>query len=424
MRPRSFADFVGQPHLVGENAAFRKAAEADRLGSAILWGPPGVGKTTLASIVAGVTSADFRAVSAVNAGVADLRKVVELARQARRMGRRTILFIDEIHRFNKSQQDAILPVVEDGTVTLIGATTENPSFEVNSALLSRSRVYVMKSLEDEEVEALLMRAFTDSERGLGRSAEDIEPDALAAIADLANGDARSALNLLELVATIQPDRIGMADLEAAAQRRHLAYDKDGEQHFDLISALHKSIRGSDVDASLYWLARMLEGGEEPLYIARRLVRAASEDIGLADPHAITLAISVQQTVHFLGMPECAVALAQLTAFLAAAPKSNAVYKAYNRAVRDVEETRNDPVPMHLRNAPTKLMKELEYGKGYKYAHDFDGGVVFQQNLPDRLAGRVYYEPTDRGQERKIAERMAEVRRRWADTETDPTDSDS
>jgi putative ATPase len=411
MRPRSFDEFFGQTHLVGPDAAFRKAAEADRLGSVILWGPPGVGKTTLAELVATVTSAAFQKVSAVSAGVADLRKVVGEAKARR--PRRTILFIDEIHRFNKAQQDAILPFVEEGTLALIGATTENPSFEVNSALLSRSRVYVLNALSDDEIRGVLERAMEDQDRGLGQERVLVEPEALAALVGLANGDARASLNMLELcwaVAQAGQKPIDLAVVESAVQQRMSLYDKGGEQHFDLISALHKSVRGSDVDASLYWLARMLEGGEDPLYLARRIVRMATEDIGLADPHALTLTIAAQQAVHFVGMPEGALALAEAVAYLAAAPKSNALYKAYGAAKADVQGSRNDPVPLHLRNAPTKLMKEIGYGEGYKYAHDYEGGVVEQQNLPDSLSGRRYYFPTDRGQERRIGERLEEWRR--------------
>jgi putative ATPase len=407
LRPTAFAEFFGQSHLVGSTAAFRRAAEAGKLGSFILWGPPGVGKTTLAEIVARSADAAFEKVSAVSAGVADLRKIVELAR--RRKPQNTILFIDEIHRFSKSQQDAILPFVEDGTVVLIGATTENPSFEVNSALLSRARVYVLNALSDEEIRSVLDRGIADL-----RTVK-FEPDAEEALIDLANGDARSALNMLELCAAIASaealESVTLDTVESAIQRRAHVYDKSGDQHYDIISALHKSVRGSDVDASLYWLARMLESGEDPLYLARRIVRMASEDIGLADPHALTLSIAAQQAVHFIGMPEGALALAEAVAYLAAAPKSNALYKAYGAATKDVAGSRNDPVPLHLRNAPTKLMKQLDYGKGYKYAHDYEGGIIGQQNLPDRLAGREYYVPTDRGQERKIGERIAEWKRR-------------
>ncbi len=422
MRPRTFDEFIGQGHLVGARAAFRLAAESGRLGSIILWGPPGVGKTTLAEIVARAGKKHFERVSAVSAGVADLRRVVDQAQK--RIGAAglfsdtnagTVLFIDEIHRFNKAQQDAILPYVEDGTITLIGATTENPSFEVNSALLSRGRVYVLKPLSDEDIGNVLERALGDTTEGLGSSAIVIEATAREALVNLSNGDARAVLNMLELcVAVAEADaqnEISLAVVESAIQRRVGQYDKGGEQHFDIISALHKSVRGSDVDASLYWLARMLESGEDPLYLARRIVRMASEDIGLADPHALTLTMAAQQAVHFIGMPEGALALAQAVAYLAAAPKSNAIYKAYAAAAADVQNSRNDPVPLHLRNAPTKLMKELDYGKGYKYAHDFEGGQVAQQNLPESLQGRRYYFPTDRGQEKRIAERLDAWRER-------------
>jgi putative ATPase len=421
VRPRTFDEFVGQEHLTGAEAAFRKAVEADRLGSVILWGPPGVGKTTLAEIIARVTSARFARVSATSAGVADLRKVVEEARQQRKLdGRRTILFIDEIHRFNKAQQDAILPVVEDGTITLIGATTENPSFEVNSALLSRSRVYVLNALEDEEVRRVVLRALEDAERGLGQHSVALEEEALDALVALANGDARSALNMLELAVSVaQPAegeppevRVTRADIESAVQQRTLLYDKGGEMHFDLISALHKSVRGSDPDASLYWLVRMLESGEDPLYIARRLVRMATEDIGLADPQALILAMAAQQSVHFMGMPEGALSLGHLTVYLALAPKSNKLYEAYGEARKDVQETRNDPVPLHLRNAPTEMMKNLGYGEGYKYAHDYEQGAVHQQNLPDSLRGVRYYRPTDRGFEKVLRDRLEALRQLW------------
>jgi putative ATPase len=406
MRPRSFEEFVGQEHLTGPDAALRRLVESDKLGSIILWGPPGVGKTTLAEVVARTTSAHFSRVSAVSAGVADLRRVVEEARQRRKLGQRTILFIDEIHRFNKAQQDAILPVVEDGTITLIGATTENPSFEVISALLSRSRVYTMKALEDEQVRSVLHRALEDKERGLGSVGIRIDADAEDAIVNLSNGDARSALNMLELCASVPTDRhITKTVVESAVQRRASLYDKGGEMHYDIISALHKSVRGSDPDATLYWLARMLEGGEHPGYLARRLVRMASEDIGLADPHALPLAMAAQQAMHFLGSPEGELALAEIAVYLATAPKSNALYTAFGQAKADVKETRNDPVPLHLRNAPTSLMKELDYGKGYKYAHDYEAGFVHQQNLPESLEGRRYYEPTGRGYEEEIAERL-------------------
>lgn len=393
LRPVTFDEFIGQEHLTGSNAAFRKAAEAGKLGSFILWGPPGVGKTTLAEIVARVTDATMIKLSAVSSGVADLRKATEEARLRRRQGRGTILFIDEIHRFNKAQQDAILPVVEDGTVKLIGATTENPSFEVNSALLSRSRVYVLNSLDDEQIRRVLDRALADP-RGVRATLSD---DAYQGIANLANGDARNALNLLEL-ATAMEEQVTAETVAQVADRKNILYDKGGEQHFDIISALHKCVRDSDIDASLYWLGRMLEGGEDPLYIARRLVRMATEDVGLADPQALVLAIAAQQAVHFIGMPEGALALAECTAYMAAAPKSNALYKAYGEVKQDIHAFPNEPVPIHLRNAPTGLMKKLGYGKGYKYAHDFEGAKVDQEHLPPSLKGRRYYSPTDRGWE--------------------------
>ncbi len=372
---------------------------------------PASGKTTLAEIVANVTSASFDRVSAVSAGVADLRKIVESARHRRSMGRRTILFIDEIHRFNKAQQDAILPVVEDGTVSLIGATTENPSFEVNSALLSRSRVYVLNALSDDEIRNVIDRAVRDVERGLGQKQIEFVGGADGLIVNFSNGDARSALNMLEMsVAVAEAKQTGnlVIDVDivtSAVQRRAVLYDKNGEMHYDLISALHKSVRGSDVDASLYWLARMLDGGEDPLYLARRIIRMATEDIGLADPQALPLTIAAQQAVHFMGIGEGVLALAEAVAYLAAAPKSNAIYTAWAAAKADVEQTRNDPVPMHLRNAPTGLMKDLGYGKGYVYAHDFEGGFVEQQNLPDALVDRQYYQPTDRGFELEIQKRL-------------------
>lgn len=414
MRPRTLDELQGHESVVGPGTLLRKAIEADQLSSLILWGPPGSGKTTLARVIAETTAAHFESISAVSSGVADLRQAVREATDRLGMhGQRTLLFIDEIHRFNKGQQDAILPYVEDGTVILIGATTENPSFEVNAPLLSRSRVIVLQSLGDDDVRAIVERALVDTERGLGKRNLRIEPDALDLLVNASNGDARFALNTLEYAAagasygeagTITADLV-----REAAQRRAATYDKGGDDHFDAISALHKTLRGSDADAALYWLARMLERGDDPLYVARRLVRFASEDIGLADPQALPLAMAAQQAVHFIGLPEGALALAELTVYLALAPKSNAVYRAYGDAVQDVRETRNDPVPEHLRNAPTQLMKDLGYGKGYRYAHDFEGGVIGQQNLPANLAGRHYYHPTDRGREADLARRMAEIR---------------
>ena len=427
MRPTTFDEFVGQPHLIGPGAPLRRAVENDRLGSILLWGPPGVGKTTLAEIIANLTHARFARVSATSAGVADLRKVVEEARRLRKAtGQRTILFIDEIHRFNKAQQDAILPVVENGTITLIGATTENPSFEVNAALLSRARTFVMTALTDDEIKTVLQRALHDSARGLGNLTIKFEPAAENTLAILANGDARSSLNILEMaVATApasgtsdDPITVTQADIENAVQHRALLYDKDGEQHYDIISALHKSVRGSDPDATLYWLGRMLEGGEDPMYVARRLVRMAVEDIGLADPQALPLAMAAQSALHFIGLPEGALALAECAVYLATAPKSNHLYTAYKEVVNDVQTTRNDPVPLHLRNAPTKLMKALDYGKDYKYAHDYEDAFVYQQNLPDAIKDRRYYEPSNRGYEKTLAMRLEEWRNRAAQQRTE------
>lgn len=418
MRPRSFDEFAGQQHLVGPDAIFRRVVEADQAGSFILWGPPGVGKTTLAEIVARTTKARFVRLSATSAGVADLRKAVEEARRVKAyQGDRTMLFIDEIHRFSKSQQDAILPHAEDGTVILVGATTENPSFEVNAALLSRCRVYTLYALSDQDISTVIDSALADAERGLSEARGLVSAEAKGLIVNWANGDARAALGMLELsVAAAGPaSEVTQEHVEGAVQRRALLYDKDGEQHFDLISALHKSIRGSDPDASLYWLARMLESGEDPLYLVRRLIRMATEDIGLAEPQAITIAISTQQTVHFLGMPEAELAIAQCAVFLAAAPKSDRVYSAYRRAKEAVHETRNDPVPLHLRNAPTQLMQAMGYGKGYLYPHDHEGAWVAQQHLPDALEGTRFYEPTDRGYEARIRDRLA----RWRAAEEKP-----
>lgn len=419
MRPRSLDELVGQEHVIGEGTLLRKAIEADRLSSLILWGPPGAGKTTLARIVASTTRASFVAVSAVTSGVADLRKAISEAQDRLGMnGQRTVLFIDEIHRFNKAQQDAILPHVEDGTVILIGATTENPSFEVNAPLLSRSRVITLRALEDDDIKVIVRRALEDKNRGLGLDDLTIADDALDFLANMANGDARFALNTLEFAATgVGDDKVITENLVAeAAQRRAATYDKSGDDHFDTISALHKTLRGSDADAALYWLGRMLERGDDPLYVVRRLVRFASEDVGLADPAALELAMAAQQAVHFIGMPEGALALAELTVYLALAPKSNAIYKSYNQVREDVANTRNDPVPMHLRNAPTRFMKEEGFGKGYKYAHDFDGGVIGQVNLPDNVRGRRYFQPTDRGFERELGRRLERVQEIYRQTQ--------
>jgi putative ATPase len=408
MRPRSLDELVGQEHLVGDGTLLRRAIEQDRISSLILWGPPGSGKTTLARIVANTTKSRFIQLSAVSAGVADLRREVkEAADQLGMHSQRTILFIDEIHRFNKSQQDAILPYVEDGTIVLIGATTENPSFEVNAPLLSRSRVLVLQSLGDDAIRALLERTLTDKERGLGTTGITVDETALELLVNLANGDARFALNTLELAAVGVEDgqEIDRDLVREAAAQRAAGYDRAGDAHYDTISALHKSIRGSDPQASLYWLARMLERGDDPLFVARRLVRAASEDVGLADPQALPVAMAAQQSMHFLGMPEGALALAQAAVYLATAPKSNALYSAYNQALHDVRETRNEPIPIHLRNAPTKLMAELGYGEDYRYAHDFDHALIEQQHMPDNLRGTRYYQPTNRGYEQVISERL-------------------
>ena len=418
MRPRSLDDLVGHEDVIGPGTMLRRAIEADRLSSIILWGPPGCGKTTVARIIASTTKAEFVPLSAVTSGVADIRQAIKEAQDRLGMnGRRTVLFVDEIHRFNKAQQDALLPHVEDGTVILVGATTENPSFEVNAPLLSRARVVMLSALTDDDIIRLIERALTDRDRGLGERNLTITPDALAFAANYANGDARWALGTVEWAAAASDHgaTITVEQIAQAAQRRAATYDKDGDDHFDAISALHKTMRGSDVDASLYWLARMLERGDDPLYVARRLVRFASEDVGLADPQALQVAVAAQQAVHFLGLPEGALALAELTAYLALAPKSNAIYTAYKQAQHDVAATRNDPVPLHLRNAPTSLMKDVGYGAGYKYAHDFDGGLVYQQGLPDNIKGATYYHPTDRGFERDLRDRMERIRAAWKAT---------
>lgn len=430
MRPRSLAEFVGQEHIVGEGRLVRRAIANDQLFSMILWGPPGSGKTTLARIIASTTNAHFEQVSAVTAGVADLRRVIKEAQD--RLGmfqERTILFIDEIHRFNKGQQDAVLPYVEDGTIILIGATTENPSFEVNSALLSRARVFTLEALTDEQIGQLIDRALEDQERGLGKLNVMLAADARGYLLNMTNGDARTALNALENAAQSKPAALGdkrlitVEDIRDALQSRATRYDKHGELHYNAISALHKSVRDSDPDAALYWLGRMLEGGEDPLYIARRVVRMAIEDIGLADPQALPLTIAAQQAVHFLGQPEGDLALAQAVVYLSQAPKSNAVYTAYGAAIKDVQQTRNEPVPLHLRNAPTGLMQRMGYGRGYEYAHDLPEGRSDQAHLPPSLQGRIYYEPTNRGFEAQVRERLAwrEERRRTADRRPPPVD---
>jgi putative ATPase len=411
MRPRTLDEFVGQEHLVGPEHELRRAIEEDRVGSMILWGPPGSGKTTLARLIARVTSSHFVPLSAVSAGVADLRRNIEEARVRRaQSGKRTILFIDEIHRFNKGQQDAVLPFVEEGVITLIGATTENPSFEVNAALLSRTRVFVLGALDDVQVGEIIDRALTDTERGLGGRRVDLDAEARKALIRVANGDARVALNGLEAAAALARPKQGRrqvtaALVEEAVQRKNLLYDRAGEEHYNIISALHKSLRDSDPDASLYWLGRMLEAGEDPLYVVRRLIRFASEDIGLADPQALTQAVAAQQAAHFIGMPEANLALAQAVVYLATAPKSNALYAAYATVQEDVERTRADPVPLHLRNAPTPLMRKLGYGKGYRYAHDYAEAQVEQQHLPDAIKDRTYYHPSDRGYEKTVKDRL-------------------
>ena len=411
MRPRTFDEFVGQDELLAPGRPLREAIERDLLQSIILWGPPGTGKTTLARIIADTTKARFVSFSAVLSGIKEIREVMAEAERLRRTaGRRTIVFIDEIHRFNKAQQDAFLPRVEAGDIVLIGATTENPSFEVNAALLSRSKVFVLRGLNPEEVATILSRALTDAERGLGSQAVAIDDETTRAIALYANGDARAALNLLELAVASAPIVDGQRRIDAdrvaqAIQRRALLYDKSGEEHYNLISALHKSMRNSDPDASIYWLARMVEAGEDPLYIARRLVRFASEDIGNADPQALTVAVAAKDAVHFIGMPEGNTALAQAALYLATAPKSNAVYEAYSMAAEDAHRDVAQPVPLHLRNAPTKLMKELDYGKGYQYAHDEADAIADMLCLPSALADRKYYAPKDRGFEKEIKRRL-------------------
>jgi putative ATPase len=411
VRPRTFDELVGQEELLARGKPLREAIERDLLQSIILWGPPGTGKTTLARIIADSTKARFVSFSAVLSGIKEIREVMTEAQRIKRTaGRRTIVFIDEIHRFNKAQQDAFLPRVEAGDIVLVGATTENPSFEVNAALLSRSKVFVLRGLTAAEITTILIRALGDSERGLGGEAVDVVPEAIDAIALYANGDARAALNLLELSVASAPAADGRKRVDAsrvaqAIQRRALLYDKSGEEHYNLISALHKSMRNSDPDASVYWLARMVEAGEDPLYIARRLVRFASEDIGNADPQALTVAVAAKDAVHFIGMPEGNTALAQAAIYLATAPKSNAVLTAYSRAAEDAHGDVAEPVPLHLRNAPTKLMKDLDYGRGYQYAHDQADAVTDMSCLPPSLEGRKYYQPSERGFEKEIRRRL-------------------
>ena len=426
MRPRSLEEFVGQEHLVGQGRILRRLLEAGQLPSILFWGPPGTGKTTLARLIAAMMDADFEPVSAVTAGVADLRGIVAEARERLAEDRRTILFIDEIHRFNKAQQDAVLPHVEDGTVILIGATTENPSFEVIGPLLSRCRVFTLNPLTPEEIERILRAALTDGERGLGAMPIEIDDETVAALAASVGGDARIALNALEAAVLSAPAeaagarRVTRETVEEALQHRTYLYDRAGEAHYDTISAFIKSLRDSDPDAALYWLARMIDAGEDPLFIVRRMVILAAQDIGLADPQALVLATACQQAVHFVGLPEGSLPMAETAIYLALAPKSNSAYRSYVRALGDARETRNDPVPLHLRNAVTGLMRDLGYGRGYRYAHDFPGHRTDQEDLPERLRGRRYYEPGTEGAEPALWERWTRgapkrAPRPWAGT---------
>jgi putative ATPase len=420
MRPRSLAEYAGQEHLIGPGKPLRVQIEHDDPASMIFWGPPGVGKTSLAKIIAETTKASFLEFSAVLSGIKEIKQVMVQSEQASRMGSRTILFIDEIHRFNKAQQDAFLPYVERGTIRLIGATTENPSFEVIGALLSRCRVYVLQPLSEDQIVDLLQKAVADPIRGLGNLHLTADPDALDLIAGYSSGDCRNAYNALEVAAQLATGRaesgsgsplISRVLAEEALQQRVLLYDKSGEEHYNLISALHKSVRNSDPDAALYWLGRMFQAGEDPMYLARRVIRMAVEDIGLAAPEALNLCLSARQTMEFLGSPEGDLALAEAVVYLCLAPKSNAVYTAYGAALADIESTRQEPVPLHLRNASTKLMKELDYGKGYRYAHDEENKVAADMDcLPPSLTGRRYYEPTLEGREKQLAQRLEELRR--------------
>ena len=421
MRPRTLDEFVGQDKLVGPEGALRELIERDRVPSLILWGPPGCGKTTLAAILAGRTGARFEPFSAVTEGVPRVRELIAQAAERKRAGGPdTILFVDEIHRFNRAQQDAFLPHVEAGTIVLVGATTENPSFEVVGPLLSRTRVFVLEPLDPPAVESLLLRALADPQRGLGAQDLEADPDALRLLAEAADGDARRALNALETAAELAGagGHIGREEVERGLQRRFARYDKSGEEHYNLISALHKAVRGSDPDGALYWMARMLEGGEDPMYLARRLVRMAIEDIGLADPTALRIAMAARDAYHMLGSPEGELALAEACIYLAVTAKSNRVYEAYGRASQAARETPAEPVPMHLRNAPTKMMKELGYGAGYKYDHDWEGTVAPQEYLPESLRGRRFYRPGDAGAEKRIADRLEAIQSARRDTAID------
>ena len=413
LRPHNLDEFVGQEHLVGEGKVLRKLIESDSISSMIFWGPPGVGKTTLARIIASSTKANFIDFSAVTSGIKEIKQVMQKAEDGRRFGEKTILFVDEIHRFNKAQQDAFLPYVEKGSIILIGATTENPSFEVNNALLSRCKVFVLQPLTTENIVSLLKRAI-ESKDGFGDMDVQISDDDLYVIANFANGDARTALSTLEMV-ILNGDLKGTSVvvskdiIEQCISKKSLLYDKDGEEHYNLISALHKSMRNSDPDAAVYWLARMLEAGEDPLYVARRVTRFASEDIGLADPRALEIAIAAYQACHYIGMPECSVHLTEAVVYMSLAPKSNALYMAYEHAKTDAIKQLADPVPLVIRNAPTRLMKELDYGKGYQYAHDTEDKLTTMQCLPDSLLGREYYKPTDQGLESRFKERFQQIK---------------